>query len=75
MAELINPPINTIAKGQNSGLVDHSIGIKPPIAVSVVRTMGKNLISPASLMATSSDLPPALSWLVKSTSEIEFPPM
>ena len=72
MVELINPPINTIAKGEIKGLVDHAMGIRPPMAVRVVNTIGKNLISPASRMAASSDFPSARSWLVKSTSKIEF---
>ena len=72
MVELIKPPINTIARGDIKGFVDQAIGIKPPMAVMVVNTIGKNLISPASLMAASSGFPSALSWFVKSTSKIEF---
>lgn len=58
--ELINPPISTIANGEISGLVERAIGISPPIAVKEVKIMGKNLISPASRMATSSDFPSSL---------------
>ena len=70
--ELIRPPIKTIARGDVNGLVDPAIGINPPIAVRVANTIGKNLISPASRMAASSDFPSSLSWFVKSTSRIGF---
>jgi hypothetical protein len=46
MVELINPPMRTIARGEISGFVLKATGINPPIAVIVVRTMGRNRISP-----------------------------
>jgi hypothetical protein len=46
MVELINPPMSTIASGDIRGLVLKATGIKPPIAVIVVNTMGKKRISP-----------------------------
>ena len=49
-----------------------AIGRSPPIAVSVVRMIGKNLTSPASLIAWSNGIPSALNWFVKSTSKIVF---
>jgi hypothetical protein len=58
--ELINPPIITIARGEISGLVERAMGIRPPIAVNEVRIMGKNRISPASLMAMSKGFPSSL---------------
>jgi hypothetical protein len=58
--ELINPPIRTMANGDISGLVERAIGIRPPIAVNEVRIMGKNRISPASLIAMSKGFPSSL---------------
>ena len=37
MVELIKPPINTQAKGEYKGLNSMAKGIKPPIAVKVVK--------------------------------------
>ena len=59
--ELINPPISTMARGEMRGFVERAIGINPPIAVKDVKIIGKNLISPASRMATSSGFPSSLS--------------
>jgi hypothetical protein len=58
--ELINPPIITIARGEISGLVERAMGIRPPMAVNEVRIMGKNRISPASLIAMSNGFPSSL---------------
>lgn len=58
--ELISPPIKTMARGEISGLVESAMGIRPPIAVIEVRMIGKNLISPASLMAMSKGFPSSL---------------
>ena len=55
--ELISPPMSTIARGEMSGLVLKATGIKPPIAVIVVSTMGKNRISPDFWMAVSRSTP------------------
>jgi hypothetical protein len=52
--ELINPLIITIANGEISGFVEAAIGIIPPIAVSEVKMIGRNRISPASRMASSN---------------------
>ena len=70
--ELINPPINTIANGEINGFVEIAIGIKPPIAVSDVNTIGKKRTSPASRIASSKLRPSSRNWFVKSTSKIEF---
>lgn len=51
--ELINPPIITIANGEINGFVKTAIGINPPIAVSEVKMIGRNRISPAKRMASS----------------------
>jgi len=57
IVELIKPPINTIASGAINGLVDNAIGSNPPIAVNEVSTIGRNLTSPASRIASSTLLP------------------
>ena len=44
-----------------SGLVESAIGNKPPIAVSVVNMIGRNLTSPASLIASFNSIPCDLS--------------
>ena len=48
MVELIKPPIRTQAKGEYNGLNSMASGIKPPIAVKVVKIMGTKRVSPAS---------------------------
>ena len=58
--ELISPPIITTASGEISGLVERAMGIRPPMAVNEVRIMGKNRISPASLIAMSNGFPSSL---------------
>ena len=70
--ELISPPIMTIASGDISGFVDIAMGIRPPIAVREVRIMGRNLISEALRIASSSGVPSSLIWFVKSTSSMVF---
>ena len=55
--ELINPPIITIANGESRGFVETAIGINPPIAVSEVKIIGRNRISPASRIASSIGFP------------------
>lgn len=70
--ELIKPPISTMAKGEINGLVDHAIGKRPPIAVNVVKTIGKKRISPASRIAASKGFPSVLSWVVKSNKRMVF---
>ena len=47
-------------------------GSRPPIAVADVSRIGRKRISPACSMASSSGTPCSRSWLVKSTSRIEF---
>ena len=69
--EEISPPINTKARGEINGLLLSAIGISPPMAVKLVRTIGRNLSSPDSLMASSRLFPSALNWLVKSTNKID----
>ena len=68
----ISPPNITMAKGEINGLVEMAIGIKPPIAVNVVKIMGRNRTSPASRMASSMGIPSLLNWFVKSTNKIVF---
>ena len=70
--EEISPPIITIARGEIKGLVEMAMGIKPPMAVKVVKIIGKNLTSPASFIACSIGMPSARNWLVKSTNKIVF---
>ena len=55
--ELINPPIITIANGESIGFTERAIGINPPIAVSEVKIIGRNRISPASWIASSNGFP------------------
>ena len=57
MVELIKPPISTMAKGDINGFVDKAIGNNPPIAVKDVSTIGRKRTSPASRIASSTDLP------------------
>jgi hypothetical protein len=59
--ELISPPIITIASGEIRGFVEMAMGIRPPIAVNVVKIIGKNRTSPASRMACSIGIPSARS--------------
>ena len=47
-------------------------GSRPPMAVAEVSRIGRKRISPARSMASSSGTPCSRSWLVKSTSRIEF---
>ena len=47
-------------------------GSRPPMAVAEVSRMGRKRISPACSMASSSGTPCSRSWLVKSTSRMEF---
>src|ERR1044071_8073338 len=72
IVELINPPINTIAKGAINGLGFQARGINPQMAVMDVSTTGKKRVSPALLIASSMLYPSARNWLVKSTSNSEF---
>ena len=62
----------TMASGEYSPEPWIASGVRPPIAVSEVSRIGKKRISPAFSMASSSPAPPSRSWLVKSTSRIEF---
>src|SRR6185312_2496683 len=64
MVELSRPPMITSASGEYSGLLSATSGIRPPIAVSVVRMMGTNRVSPASWIASSRPMPPFRSWSV-----------
>src|SRR6478736_9886060 len=70
--ELINPPMITQANGEYNGLFSMANGVKPPIAVREVNTIGTKRISPAFSMASNNGIPRSRSWLVKSTSKIEF---
>lgn len=59
IVEDTNPPINTSAKGDISGLLLSKIGVNPPIAVKLVSTMSRNRSSPASFIASSRLFPSA----------------
>ncbi len=63
--EEIKPPISTKANGDINGLLLSAMGVNPPIAVKLVSTIGRNLISPASLIAALSSFPSALKLVGK----------
>ena len=66
-----SPPMITQASGAYIALPWIAIGSRPPIAVRLVSTIGRNRTSPARRIARSRSMPPACSWLVRSTSRIE----
>ena len=66
MVELINPPINTIANGEISGLGFQARGINPQIAVMDVSTTGKKRVSPAILIALSMLCPSVRNWFKRN---------
>jgi len=50
--EVINPPIITQASGEYMPDLLRAMGNNPPMAVMVVNRTGRNLISPARIMAS-----------------------
>ena len=55
--EEIRPPMSTRDNGEISGLLLKAIGVNPPIAVKLVRMIGKKRSSPATLIASSRVFP------------------
>ena len=66
-----SPPMITHARGAYSPCPSTASGSNPPIAVMLVSTIGKNLVSPARRIASSSAIPWTRSWFVRSTSRID----
>src|SRR6266545_4939229 len=67
----INPPMITHASGAYSPLPWSAIGNRPPIAVRLVSTIGRNRTSPAFRIASSRLIPSARNRFVRSTRRIE----
>src|SRR2546428_13979480 len=65
------PPMITQASGEYSPLPCRAIGSRPPIAVRLVSTIGRNRTSPALRIAASRAIPSARSRLVRSTSTMD----
>src|SRR5881296_375293 len=65
------PPMITQASGEYSPLPCRAIGSRPPIAVRLVSTIGRNRTSPALRIAASRPIPSARSRLVRSTSRMD----
>ena len=55
--DVISPPIITKASGEYSADLLNAIGNSPPIAVRAVSRTGRNLISPASIIASLRGVP------------------
>jgi hypothetical protein len=75
VVEDANPPITAVAIGERKSLSPPqpaATGSMPAIMATVVITMGRARLCPASRIAVSRGLPARISSMAKSTSRIEF---
>lgn len=70
IVDTISPLINETAIGVNIGLPESTSGIRPITVVVVVRIIGLNLLSTASIQASSALWPSFLAVVIYSISRI-----